>query len=89
MENDFEIIHRIGLSALLLCTISTGSWELLAVHKEADCVWFALAADPPLKWLLSPLQFSYSSQSGGWEAKQVSPVLGLLCSVELVCTRVY
>lgn len=51
MENDFEIIHRIGLSALLLRTISSGSWELLAIHKEADCVWIALAVYPPLKWL--------------------------------------
>lgn len=76
MENDFEIIHRIGLSALLLRTISSGSWELLAVHKEADCVWFVLAVYPSLKCL------------GGQWAEWVSPTLVLLCGVGLACACV-
>lgn len=65
MENDFEIIHRIGLSALLLCTISSGSWELLAIHKEADCVWFALAVYPPLKWLQVLSNSAKAASQGG------------------------
>lgn len=86
MENDFEIIHRIGLSALLLPTISLGSWELLAIHKEADCVWFALAVYPPLKRLGVLSNSAKAASQGGLEAKSGSPVLGLVCSVSM-CVR--
>lgn len=65
MENDFEIIHRIGLSALLLFTISSGSWELLAIHKETDCVWLALAVYPPLKWLQVLSNSAKAASQGG------------------------
>lgn len=78
MENDFEIIHRIGLSALLLRTISSGSWELLAIHKEADCVWFALAVYPPPKWLRVFSDSAKAASLCGQEAEYVSPTLVFL-----------
>ena len=58
MENDFEIIHRIGLSALLLRTISSGSWGIACNSQRSRLCLVCVGCVSSSEVASSPLQFS-------------------------------
>lgn len=55
------------LGYLLYCSVPLAQavGELLAIHKEADCVWFVLAVYPPLKWLQVLSNSAKAASQGG------------------------
>lgn len=59
------------LGYLLYCSLPLAQavGELLAIHREADCVWFVLAVSPPLKWLQVPSNSVKAASQGGQQAK--------------------
>lgn len=55
------------LGYLLYCSVPLAQavGELLAIHKEADCVWFVLAVYPLLKWLQVLSNSAKAASQGG------------------------